>query len=95
MTKLPSVWNTSSHFIFVQSTPPYGKIAVTIRTRYVEEKTRDALRTYGSAGPNGVSKSCGAVKVDDEVAVRLKEEIHAMIEAGEGCIGGSNNEMVG
>ena len=35
------------------------------------------------------------MKVDDEVAVRLKEEIHAMIEAGEGCIGGSNNEMVG
>jgi len=50
-------------------------------------------RSYRLTTPSGIGSIHGAVEINDEVAVILKVKIHAMIEAGEGCIGGSDDKV--
>ena len=50
--------------------------------------------SYRLAAPSGIGSILGAVQVNDEVAVILKVEIHAVIEAGERCVRGSDLEVV-
>lgn len=50
-------------------------------------------RSYRLTAPSGIGNFHGAVEINDEVAIILKVKIHAMIEAGEGCIGGSDVEF--
>lgn len=64
--------------------------AVTIRDPTMWQK-RD--RSYRLAAPSGIGSVRGAVEIDDEVAVVLEVEIHALVEAGEGCVGGSDVEV--
>lgn len=44
--------------------------------------------------PTGIGGIHGAVEINDEVAVVLEVEIHAVIEAAEGFLGGLDMELI-
>ena len=51
--------------------------------------------SYRLTAPSGIGSIRGTVEINDEVTVVLEIKIHTMIKAGEGCIGGSDEEVGG